>query len=475
MEKEETIKNFIVYEEKSIKDTMRRIDENSFGIAFTADDNERFTGLVTDGDIRRAILKGVPIEEKVKTIANKTPITLQGNEKIDEMAEALDKEKIAKAIHRLGNLKVPVINPEGRVSDIMIISFKGGKLAYESLFESSDTNLKNGCVKNVLVIGGAGYIGSVLTRKLLERGYNVRVFDNLLYGDEGVKELCGHQNFEMMSGDMRSMESVIEAIKGMDAVILLAALVGDPASSLNPQKTLEINYHSTKMIAEICKYYQINRFIFASSCSLYGKNDDIDRPLTEESPMNPLSLYARTKIESEKAVLNSIDENFSPTIFRMATIYGLSPRMRFDLVVNILAAKAQLEKQITIFGGEQYRPVIHVSDAADAYIKCLEAPIEKVRGKIFNLGSNSQNYRIKEIGELVKECMPEAEIKVQADKEDERSYRVSFDEIKRVLGFEANVSVQDAVKEIKEAIERGRFKDYTAKEYSNYKMLSVNP
>lgn len=453
---------------------MQIIDRNGTGTAFVLNKDKKLFGIVTDGDIRRAILKGISIDNEVKTIATNKPVVFSVDIKKDVIARKIKEIELEKRVPNVerGTMKIPLVDNNGRIVDILALFKEKNKIIYESIFSKRKQKiLKNHSIKKVLVIGGAGYLGSVLIRKLLKRGYCVRILDNLLFGDAGIKDLYGHENFEFIKGDVRSIEPIIEGIKGIDAVIHLAALVGDPASNINPQKTLEINYHSTKMIAEICKYHQINRFIFASTCSVYGKSSKPGEPLLEDSELNPVSLYARTKIESEKALLKAMDENFSPTIFRMATIYGLSPRMRFDLVINILTAKAYFGKNIPIYGGKQYRPVIHVEDATDAYIKCLEIPLDQVRGEIFNLGSNRQNYKIKDVGMIINKCIPEAKIDIQQGKTDQRSYYVSFDKTKKILNFDTKLNIDDGVKQIIKEMKKGRFRNYEDSIYSNYKSL----
>lgn len=462
------IKKLIVNENTTIKNTMKKIDEGGIGIAFIVDETERLVGIVTDGDIRRAILKGVNIEKPIREIMNKNPITVTHKLTDEKRKELLRDEKIRVKIPPDGALKIPVLDDEGKVKGITFLF--GGK---KEINKYTLTPVEKS-VKNVLIVGGAGYLGSVLCRKLLERGYKVRVLDNLLYGDDGIRKLYGNQNFEFVKGDMRNIQIVMDAIKGMDAVIHLAAIVGDPASAIDPEETIEINYLGTKMLAEICKYNQINRFIFASTCSVYGTNPDPEKLLNEESPLNPVSLYAEMKLKSEEGLLELVDENFSPTIFRMATLYGLSPRMRFDLVINLLTAKATIEKKITIFGGDQWRPFLHVEDAAEAYIKCLEAPIHKVRGEIFNVGSNEQNHQIREIGKMIKDIIPDAEIITEEENVDKRNYRVSFKKIENVLGYKPCHTIKDGITEIYRAIQQGIFSDYKNPKYSNYKFLQRN-
>ena len=463
------IKDFCVDRKTTIKESMRKIDKNAFGIAFILNTDESLFGVVTDGDIRRVLLKGISIEEQVEKIANINPVVFQESITKDEIPAFLEKKGL---IYRLINIKIPVINAQRKIIDIIFVFFEKNRIFFNSIFEDKgSTRITHSPVKTVLIIGGAGYLGSVLCRKLLNEGYNVKVLDNLTYGEHGIQELLSEKNFHLIKGDIRSIESVMDSISNIDAVIHLAALVGDPASAINPQKTLEINYHSTKMIAEICKYYQINRFAFASTCSVYGKSLSENDFLTENSKLNPLSLYAKTKIESEKALKISSDENFAPTIFRMATIYGLSPRMRFDLVVNLLTAKAYFEKKIYIFGGEQQRPIIHVEDVADAYLKYLKAPLEKVKGKVFNLGSNEQNYKIIEIAQKIQEFIPGTSIEIDNSSPDVRDYIVDFTRIKATLDFTPKRTIEYCLNELKNEFKKDNYKDYLDSKYNNFEYL----
>lgn len=325
--------------------------------------------------------------------------------------------------------------------------------------------------RNVLVIGGAGYIGSVLVRRLLERGYKVRVLDRLLYGDESLAELYGRQDFELIQGDFRNVEAVVRAVQGVGSIIHLGAVVGDPACALDEEFTFEVNLAATRMIAEAGKGYGIRRFVFASSCSVYGASDEV---VDERSELAPVSLYARTKIESEKLLLSIMSDSFSPILLRFATVCGMSYRPRFDLVVNLLAAQAIFDKKITIFGGDQWRPFVHIEDVSMAIIGCLETPLEMVSGQVFNVGSEAGNYRLIEVGDIIKSLVPDTVVSVQGDVDDQRNYRVSFEKIQRVLGFQADKAVEDAVVEIVEAVRSGRVVNYRAPQYSNVKWLTEN-
>jgi len=320
-------------------------------------------------------------------------------------------------------------------------------------------------VEKVLVTGGAGYLGSILVRKLLQKGYKVRVLDNLLHGGESILEFYLYSDFEFLRGEIRDPTVLAKSINDVDAVIHLAAIVGDQACNLNTTATLQINYVSTKNLIEVCKSRQVNRFIFASTCSVYGHSKDLS---SENSPLDPLSLYAKSKLLSEKAILNSVDGNFYPTILRMATIYGASLRMRFDLVVNIMTAKAVEERKIQVFGGNQWRPNVHVNDAAEAFIKVLEAPIDIVKGEIFNVGSNDQNYQIITIGEIVRKCIPEADLEIHEANVDPRDYRICFDKISNTLKYNVKKKIEDGVLEVKNILEDKVIEDYKDSKYNNY-------
>jgi nucleoside-diphosphate-sugar epimerase len=320
----------------------------------------------------------------------------------------------------------------------------------------------------ILIIGGAGYIGSALTGRLLELGYRVRILDLLLYGDEPIQHFYAHPNFELIQGDLRHIDTVVQAAKGADSIVHLGAIVGDPACQLCGDLTVEINLRATRTIAEIGKGFGVRRFIFASTCSVYGASDEI---LDERSALNPISLYARTKVESEKVLLGLADASFSPVILRFGTVYGLSGRPRFDLVVNLLTAKAIQDGAVGIVGGLQWRPFVHVKDVAEAIRLALEAPQASVCGQIFNVGSNEQNYRIAEIGTLIGDRVPSARV-TKERKEDDRNYRVSFDKIENVLNFRPAFTIPDGITEIIEAFTSGRLKDYRDPRFNNFSFLS---
>ncbi len=336
----------------------------------------------------------------------------------------------------------------------------------------SDANAKNRSEKTVLVIGGAGYIGSALVPLLLQEGYHVRLLDLMLFGEGPLAGVLEHPDLEIIEGDFRHVEVVVGAMKGVSSVVHLGAIVGDPACSLDPELTIDINLTATRMIAELARSAGIRRFIFASTCSVYGACDQI---LDERSVVNPISLYGRTKLCSEDVLKQMASDTFQPTIVRFATIYGFSGRTRFDLVVNLLSAKAKIDGAITVFGGDQWRPFVHVQDAARAVAMMVSAPLPLIANETYNVGSNDQNYTITQIGELVHEYVPSAELTVDDDG-DKRNYRVCFDKINLQLDFTPAWTVELGIQQVLEAIAAGEVEDYTSSQYSNVRFLTeANP
>lgn len=464
---EEKFKKMLVNSESTIKEVMRTIDLSGFGIALIVNDENKLLGVVTDGNIRRAIINGVDINSKISTILNKSPVTVNDTSSNQEIINLM----ITKNVFG----KIPVVDENNKVVDLVISPIaaygKGVKdyaltHADKLIFlnkQKEEVPIKN--IKKVLIIGGAGYLGCVLSKKLLEKNYKVKVFDKLIFGMEPIKNLLENDSFELIKGDICNISEISKALDDVDAVIHLAGIVGDPASSVNPRKTIEVNYIATKLIAEMCKYNQINKFIFASSCSVYGANSEL---IDENSSLNPISLYAKSKIASEKGILELMDDNFSPAILRMGTLYGASDRMRFDLVVNLLSAKALTDKSITIFNGDQWRPFVHVEDAAEAYIKILESPIESVRGHVFNIGGNENNYRLRDLASFIKELIPEVKINFDEKINDPRDYKVNFDKAEKILDFKPKKTLKDGIIEVKNILLNNNIININDLSYNNY-------
>lgn len=311
-------------------------------------------------------------------------------------------------------------------------------------------------------------MGSALVGHLLDHGYRVRALDACLYGAQSLSEFVRQPGFEFLCADVRDMAAVESALEQIDAVVHLAALVGDPACDLDENLTREINLHATLELARRVRDRKISQFLFASSCSVYGSSDET---LTEEAELLPISLYARTKVEAEQALQAEWNSSFAPVILRFATLYGLSPRPRFDLVVNLLAARASRNEPITLFGGRQWRPFLHVEDAARAIRLCLEAPAEALQETIFNVGSDTLNFSIDEIGDQIQEVFPAAVVNRNQTQQDARNYRVSFVRFRDRLGFAPAHTLPDGMREIQAAISAGQIGDYRDARYSNHQAL----
>jgi nucleoside-diphosphate-sugar epimerase len=321
----------------------------------------------------------------------------------------------------------------------------------------------------VLVIGGAGYIGSILVRELLETGRKVRVLDSLIYGDTALRGILRHPNLELKVGDCRKIQDVVGAVKGAESIVHLAAIVGDPACEVDRQTSLQINYAATRMLIEITRGNGIKRFVFASSCSVYGATDLL---MDENSHVQPVSLYGQTKVDSEQALLEAHAGNFYPVILRLATVFGLSYRPRFDLVVNLLTAKACKEGAITVFNSEQWRPFIHVRDVALGIVQVLQAPLSLIRAEIFNLGDTNMNYQLSEVAEKILAVFPKTKVE-RMENSDRRNYRVSFDKIRHQLGFQCSLGLDDGIQELRRAFEEKRILDYRDALYCNLEFLKL--
>jgi nucleoside-diphosphate-sugar epimerase len=325
--------------------------------------------------------------------------------------------------------------------------------------------------QRVLVIGGAGYIGSALIPKLIAEGYMVRVFDRMIYGDNAIAEFINHPRVEIVRADFRQVDAVVHAMQDVDSVVHLGAIVGDPACALNEQLTIDINLMATRMIAEVAKGLGIERFVFASTCSVYGASDEL---LDEHSRLNPVSLYAKTKIACERVLVKMADASFHPTILRFATIYGLSGRTRFDLVINLLTAKAHFDGEITVSGGDQWRPFLHVDDAALSVVHALHAPTRLASAQVFNIGGNEENYTIGGAAELIRRIVPKAVIKDIPFDGDRRNYKVRFDKAARDLRFQPTWRLEQGIVQVSDAISSGKITSYRDPQYSNVVFLKSN-
>ena len=307
----------------------------------------------------------------------------------------------------------------------------------------------------VLVTGGGGYIGSVLTSLLLERGYKVKCLDRFFFGKETLADIAGDPNLEIIKDDIRWFSP--EILQNVDAVMDLAALSNDPSGELDPSKTMEINYKGRVRVANLAKKYGVSKYILASSCSIYGFQDEI---VSEESPTNPLTTYAKANLSAENDVLPLADNNFCVTILRQATVYGLSPRMRFDLAINGMVLGFYKNGKIPIMrDGTQWRPFVHVKDTSRAFITVLESDPDTVNKEIFNVGSNNQNVQILPLAKLIAESIDLPFNFEWYGSPDKRSYRVDFTKIERILGFKPKYTPKEGAREVYDALIEGKVTD----------------
>jgi nucleoside-diphosphate-sugar epimerase len=304
--------------------------------------------------------------------------------------------------------------------------------------------------RTVLVTGGAGYVGSALVPRLLDEGYRVKVLDTFWFGRDVLKPWRSNQNLIEIESDLRDANSVSNALDGCSDVIHLACISNDPSYELDPDLGRSINYEAFGPLIDLAVKQGVNRFVYASSSSVYGVKAEDE--VSEELSLEPLTDYSRFKAMCEPELLRLKSENFAPVVLRPATVCGYSPRLRLDLTVNILTNHAINRGEITVFGGSQTRPNIHIDDMVDAYLLTLASPAEKISGQIYNVGFN--NMSVNQIAEAVRGVIsPDIRIKVETT-DDLRSYRVTSQKIKTELGFTAKFSVEEAIRDLKDAFKK---------------------
>lgn len=322
--------------------------------------------------------------------------------------------------------------------------------------------------KNILVTGGAGYVGAVLVPKLLEKGYRVKVIDLYIYGENVLDAVRDNPNLVQVKGDIRDRQLLEREIPGSDAIIHLACISNDPSYELDPDLGKSINYDAFIHLVDIARSKRVKRFIFASTSSVYGIKEE--EQVTEDLPLEPLTDYSKYKAKCEEVLLSQAADDFIVNIVRPATVCGYSPRLRLDLTVNIFANQAVNKRELTIFGGDQQRPNIHIEDITDLYVKLLELPDKMVHKKIYNAGY--QNHTVREIAEKAR-AIAGKEIPVKVvPTDDNRSYRVSSEKIKKEIGFVARHTIEEAIEDLKRAFEEGKVPNALEdKRYYNIKTM----
>ena len=454
--------NFIKENDK-ISTALKKVS-GSFGkIICVVDNKKKLLGIITAGDIRRAILAGNDPKDSIKKIYNKNVSFIFENEINNKkfIRSKFSNKEINQSI-----FYVPVVDRKKKVKNI---------LTTERIVELMENkNLKQKKKKKlpkVLIVGGAGYIGSVLCKKLLKKNYSVKIVDKVLYDKNVINNFIKNKNFSFDKADICDLNTQINVIRDIDVVVFLAEIVGDPACNARPEDALKTNYLSIASMAQLCSHLGISKFIYTSSCSVYGL-DKQNKLLTEKSDLNPISHYARMKIMSEKALLANKNDIFKPTIFRLGTVFGPSLRNRFDLVVNTMAKNAYYNNKINLHGGEQWRPNIHVEDVAEGIIASIKLSQKKVGNKIFNLSSDKSNFKIKDIAFAAKKIFKKSKIDILKSMVDSRNYRVSSKKFFYSSGFKAKKTINQAYKDFEKLFRNNKNFNPNRKIYSNIKVLS---
>jgi len=318
-----------------------------------------------------------------------------------------------------------------------------------------------------LITGGSGYIGSLLAEELRGAGRQVRVLDSLLHGQQDIAAEQEQAGIEVIRADIRDADARRRALAGAEAVVHLAAIVGDPACALDPAVSDDVNVKATEALVADAAEAGVAQLVFASTCSNYGRMTDPTVPITEDGELAPVSLYAEQKVGMEKLILGGGAGGIRPTCLRFATVYGVGRRMRFDLTVNEFTRELWADRELEVFGEQFWRPYIHVRDAGRAVRTVLEAPAEKVAGRVFNAGRSGENYRKLDLVEEIEKQTPRGTVSYVRRDEDPRDYKVSFDKIKAELGFETLMTVPDGIGEILASLDAESFGDPFASRYKN--------
>ena len=449
------IKNLVLDRNQKVSEAIYHISSNECGVVVILDKSGKLEGYVQEGDIKKAFLtKNFNLNTKIYKIMNQNPFYVPFKSSLWEKKNILLKNK---------RLRAPILNEKREVKGFIY------HITKKNIFYNKPKVSKK--TKKILLIGGAGYIGSVLAQKLLREKYHIVIYDSFKFGKKSILKLKKYYNIEIIKGNTSDVKTLLKAAFGCDIMVHMSGIVGDQASELNPVNTIVDNYISTSVTCEIAKYLKITKYIFISSCSVYGFSKKKSY-LNEKSPTKPLSLYAETKLQSEKQILNKNNKNFCPTVLRLGTVFGHSPRQRFDLFINIFTLLATTGKNINVFGGNQYRPNVHVEDVAKAIILCIKANLKLIKNQIFNVGSNNLNLKIMDVAKLISKLNKKTKVINYSTKIDNRDYKVDFSKIKKLLNFKTKYNITTGVKKLFKEIKSKKFKNQNKIIYNNYKIES---
>ena len=444
------INNFCININQTILNVLKKFDKNRNNFLIVVNSKKKFQGVITISDIRRALIKGNNITSKIKKFINVTPLYL----KKSNTRSLIEQINFYKKNINIDPYIIPVINDKNIPVNVIDI------LNYHSKIKRNK--------KKILIIGGAGYVGSMLTEHLLKKKFHVSVLDKFIYqSKKDFVDIFKNKNLSIFKGDTRHLNTIFNLVKTHDIIIHLGEMVGDPLCEKNPDLTFETNYLASIGIANICKILEVSKFIYVSSCSVYGESHS-DKLLNESSNINPVSAYAKLKIMCEDAIQKNIGNFCNTTIIRLGTVFGNSHRKRYDLVINLFAGLAATDKPIKIFGGNQWRPFIHVKDVCNFINKIIVSKNKKKNGQVFNLVG--ENTTIVKVGDYIKKKYG-TKIIINNKVSDFRNYKVSSKKAMKNFNFKAKYSIKYGINEIINEIKKKKINNIFKKKYINLSNL----
>ncbi len=442
-----------ISENSKILDALDIFEESGINLALVINKKNKFIGVITSSDVRRGLIKGLDKNSKIKNIINYRPLFLKDEIDENQLSNLISSPKF----NEMYPPYIPIVDknniPRG-IIDKQNLNMRFLKRKKQKLIRP-----------RILLLGGAGYIGTSLAEKLLKLKFEVTIFDKFVYlSKRKLKNKLKFKNLKLVQGDTRDIEKTFDVLKDNDVVIHLAELVGDPLCEKRPSKTYSINYLASLGISKICNDLGVSKFIYISSCSVYGSRND-EKLSDENASINPLSVYAKLKALCEKTIIKNSGDFCRPCILRLGTVFGSSLRPRYDLVLNTFAGQIANKKKINIYGGDQWRPFVHVQDVCDIIIKIIKSDQKITNGQIFNI--SSFNLKLSEVGEKIIKIFPKVKMNIFKTNVDRRNYRVSSKKAKLMLKFNPKYNLEKGIKDLVKFTLKNKIKNIKHKKYLN--------